>query len=1155
MSGKAERSTVNRMIHQSLRPRLCIPLKTGLQASKHGSRAGKPPGGAGRGLVAAVIALMLLICTPSGARADVLVDNGDPGTSFTGTWPVSGGTDHYGADSQWSRDGNTYTWALGSQPAGTYEIFMWWSSWPSRASSVPVQVRHANDVSTFVIDQRENAGKWNSLGSFYLDSASLVTITAAYGPTVSTCADAVLFEYVGGNSPPSASIDSITPNPAQPGQAVTFTGHGTDNEGAVVAWMWESDLDGELGDSASFTASFLSEGTHTISFSVRDEDGLWSEPASANLVVSGVSEEVIIDNNSSAASFTGVWPVSGAGGSYGPDSQWSRDGNTFTWTFTPVVSAYYEVSMWWTEWPSRSPSVPVTIEHDDGGPASTTLTVNQQQDGGRWNGLGVYYFDAEQSYRVTITAAYGSTVSTCADAVRFVMTDDPGDSPPTANFAADKTTGGVPCTVQFIDQSTGQVDSRLWDFGDGFTSTLKDPVHQYVQAGTFRVSLTVSNAYGSDTMVRDAYIRVYEATERIYLVDGYSKNALFLPRCYEYLAGIGATEQGGVWVYTNPVKGVTYQIFTVRTPEGMELALKDEGSHLVFNGHSNFGFGATFADSREIQNQRIDDIFFVDDDRFTNYSTEMVSVKPDGMRYGQAYPNWNPIFKDGTSALMPYTFQEGAPPYNYFLTYTIPGDPAVYKVELSDGSYLERFPDSNTPAWFSADGSPPDPARNPEYFITNPDPDFNRCDFTGTWAIGQIPGGGYLGESGYLGYNYQYRPAGTGENRAAYSIYLKYPGNYNVLASWYPSSGNATNTRYIIHHAGGSTTVEVNQQEVLLTLAKSLGTFSFEAGTAVVEITDEADGMVVADAIAFICADNPTILQAEFDADVMSGGAPLAVQFSDRSMTYNESLWDIFGEGASIRSRLWDFGDGTTGTEKNPGHVYEEPGVYTVSLTVTDVLGQEHTETKEGFIIVDNPAPLHAEFFARRRNSAQRTIVEFQDRSTGNIDSWFWDFGDGTTSTEQNPTHVYTDIGLFTVSLTVSGPDGQDGETEENYICNMVAIEFVDNTFHEKPHFYSGSLIKFGKVICNTGTVKIPSEEMRYSRMFYGGCNSSNYYVGAFNRGIFFFARRDTNEILAPEYLRRYLLGYTDDQILELLNAIEPAYEYYDFNLRPPSMR
>lgn len=1096
-------------------------------------------------LILLVLVMAFPFFSPADVYADNLVDNGGPGTSYTGTWPVSGGNDYYGADSQWSRDGTTYTWALGSQPEGQYEIYMWWSSWPSRASSVPVQVRHTGGVSTLSIDQSQNGGRWNSIGIFNLDSASLVRITAASGSTVSTCADAVLFEYIGGNSPPAAYIDSIDPNPAEPGQVVTFAGHGTDNEGPIAAYQWESDLDGVLAGSASFAASDLSEGTHEILFFVQDEEGLWSEPAVRTLVIEIPPEEIIIDNSGSGTSFTGTWPVSGGAGCYGPNSLWSRDGSTYTWTFTPAASGHYEVSMWWTEYSSRSSSIPVRIEYYDNGLTSATLTINQQHDGSRWNSLGTYFFQAGGAYRVTITAASGSTVSTCADAVRFALMDDPGESAPVANFTADMTTGGVPCTIQFYDQSTGQVDTRLWDFGDGSTSTLKDPSHQYSQAGAFGVSLTVSNAYGSDTRVRDGYILVSSAVENIFLCDGYSKNALFLPRCYEYLGSIGATDQNGVWVYQNNSKGVTYYIYTVRTPAAMEQALKQEGAHIVFNGHSNFGFGATFANTLEIQNQRIDNIYYVDDDRFSNYSTEMVSVKIDGMQYGQAYPNWNPVYKNGASAIMPYTFSQGTPPYNYYLTYTIPGDPVTYKVELADGSFLERFPDANTPAWFSADGSPPDPAMNPEYFITNSDPDFSRCDFVGSWTIGMIPKGGYMGESGYLGYNYQYHSAGTGENKAVFSIYLRYPGYYAVMSSWFPSSTNATNTKYVITHAGGSTTVEANQQEVLTELVKNLGVFYFNAGTATVEINDDANGRVIADAVAFMYVNNPTILQAEFDADIRSGVSPLIVQFIDDSLTSN----------TTIASRLWDFGDGTTSTDASPQHSYEQPGLYTVSLTITDAQGNQKSEIKEGFIAVDTTAPVNAEFVASGRNDAQRTIARFQDRSTGNVTSWLWDFGDGATSIEQNPIHVYTEIGSYTVRLTVSGPGGQDTETETDYICNMVPIEFVDNTFHDRPHFYSGSLIKFGKVICNTGNVKIPSDEMRYSRMFYGGCNSSNYYVGAFNRGVMFFAKQDTEQILGPEYLRRYLLGDTDDQILARLNAIEPAYEYYNFTMKPPSMR
>jgi hypothetical protein len=60
--------------------------------------------------------------------------------------------------------------------------------------------------------------------------------------------------------------------------------------------------------------------------------------------------------------------------------------------------------------------------------------------------------------------------------------------------------------------------------------------------------------------------------------------------------------------------------------------------------------------------------------------------------------------------------------------------------------------------------------------------------------------------------------------------------------------------------------------------------------------------------------------------------------------------------------------------------------------------------------------------------------VFFVDESSGNPTAWFWDFGDGKTSTRRNPTHFYFDIGYYTVSLTVTGSNGQDTITKTNYI-------------------------------------------------------------------------------------------------------------------------
>jgi len=60
--------------------------------------------------------------------------------------------------------------------------------------------------------------------------------------------------------------------------------------------------------------------------------------------------------------------------------------------------------------------------------------------------------------------------------------------------------------------------------------------------------------------------------------------------------------------------------------------------------------------------------------------------------------------------------------------------------------------------------------------------------------------------------------------------------------------------------------------------------------------------------------------------------------------------------------------------------------------------------------------------------------VDFTDQSTGTVDSWNWDFGDGSSSTEQNPTHIYNDYRTYTVSLTVTGSGISDTETKTDYI-------------------------------------------------------------------------------------------------------------------------
>ena len=90
-----------------------------------------------------------------------------------------------------------------------------------------------------------------------------------------------------------------------------------------------------------------------------------------------------------------------------------------------------------------------------------------------------------------------------------------------------------------------------------------------------------------------------------------------------------------------------------------------------------------------------------------------------------------------------------------------------------------------------------------------------------------------------------------------------------------------------------------------------------------------------------------------------------------------------------------------------------------------------------GINLVVNPTgeeePI-ADFSANKTTVAINETVSFSDESSFAPTSWAWDFGDGTTSTEQNPTHSYAEVGTYTVQLTVENENGSDTEIKENYI-------------------------------------------------------------------------------------------------------------------------
>jgi len=162
---------------------------------------------------------------------------------------------------------------------------------------------------------------------------------------------------------------------------------------------------------------------------------------------------------------------------------------------------------------------------------------------------------------------------------------------------------------------------------------------------------------------------------------------------------------------------------------------------------------------------------------------------------------------------------------------------------------------------------------------------------------------------------------------------------------------------------------------------------------------------------------------ADFTSDITGGCAPIVVNFKDLS-TGNPTAW------------AWDFGNGGTSNKQNPSATYFYEGTYEVKLTVANLNGS-NTITKTTYITVyKEPA---AEFTVNSRTGCTPAHMQFTDMSTTSpgttINGWKWDFGDGGTSTQQNPTYIYKTPGNYTVTLTITNDKGcKSLVTKPNYV-------------------------------------------------------------------------------------------------------------------------
>jgi PKD repeat protein len=151
-------------------------------------------------------------------------------------------------------------------------------------------------------------------------------------------------------------------------------------------------------------------------------------------------------------------------------------------------------------------------------------------------------------------------------------------------------------------------------------------------------------------------------------------------------------------------------------------------------------------------------------------------------------------------------------------------------------------------------------------------------------------------------------------------------------------------------------------------------------------------------------------LTASFTHNPASPAAGQAVQFTDIS-TGNPTSWN------------WNFNDGSTSTTRNPSHTFTAAGSYTVALVVSNGSGS-NTSTRT--INVTPALTPIASFTYSPTSPAVGQAVQFTDASTGNPTSWQWNFGDGSTNTTQNPSHIFSTAGSYNVIFTIANSTGSD---------------------------------------------------------------------------------------------------------------------------------
>ena len=194
----------------------------------------------------------------------------------------------------------------------------------------------------------------------------------------------------------------------------------------------------------------------------------------------------------------------------------------------------------------------------------------------------------------------------------------------------------------------------------------------------------------------------------------------------------------------------------------------------------------------------------------------------------------------------------------------------------------------------------------------------------------------------------------------------------------------------------------------------------------------------------------------------------------------------------------WDFGDGNTAIAINPTHQYDAAGTYNVNLVATSAKGCD-TDTTVTVQVFEQPT---ADFTFE--NICLNEVAAFTNTSTGSELSYTWAFGDGTSSTEQSPTHSYEGPGLYQVELSIENPNGCNSFKRQVIRVSpmpVVSFEMRDVCLEETVNYSNYSTITSGSMTYewsfgdgNASTVMEPSHSYQNDGTYLVSLTASSNY-------------------------------------------------------------